>query len=191
MDIQMDFKPDQKQLLVLVGLACLIVFIIDFSFFLRPYTMQVFGSASILNKMGTDFRSAQSDISKIDMFKKEIEECEGKVSFYEKKLPVEQEIPKLLESLSNIARDSNIKILGITPIQNRPGSNAGGQIYQEIPILINAKCGYHELGRFLSNLENSDRFMKVADLAVRSNKQTPKKHDVELLVLTYILLKGK
>ena len=65
------------------------------------------------------------------------------------------------------------------------------QVYQEIPILITAKSGYHELGQFLAKLENAERFMKVVGMTIKSNKATPKKHDAELLVLTYILTKGK
>ena len=50
---------------------------------------------------------------------------------------------------------------------------------------------YPSLRKFLSSMENSDRFMKVADIQIKSNAQSPKKHDVEILVLTYVLLRGK
>jgi Tfp pilus assembly protein PilO len=96
-----------------------------------------------------------------------------------------------LENLSEMAKDSNIKIVGIVPaisyFKDDKSANKS-QIYREIPILITAKSGYHELGHFLNNLENADRFMKVADIDIKSNKTSPKKHDVELMVCTYILL---
>ena len=41
------------------------------------------------------------------------------------------------------------------------------------------------------NLESSDRFMKIADIEIRANKTAPKKHDIELLILTYVLLNAK
>ena len=105
-------------------------------------------------------------------------------------LPAEQEIPKLLEDLSDMAKRANVKILGITPMASKQEAQPA-EIYQEIPILINAKSGYHELGKFLSDLENAGRFMKVADIKIKENKVSPKKHDVELLVLTYKLLRNK
>ena len=43
----------------------------------------------------------------------------------------------------------------------------------------------------MAKLEDADRFMKVADIDIKANKATPKKHDVELLVLTYVLAKAK
>ena len=105
-------------------------------------------------------------------------------------LPVEQEVPKLLEMLSTMARSSNVKIVGITPLASKQ-EESPEKIYQEIPILISAKSGYHELGRFLSDLESSDRFMKVSDIDIKENKSNVKRHDVELLVVTYVLLEGK
>ena len=90
-----------------------------------------------------------------------------------------------------MAKSANTKIVGIMPVTGKEEKAEKNQIYKEIPILISAKSGYHELGRFLNSLENSDRFMKVGDMHIRANPATPKKHDVELLVLTYILLKGR
>jgi hypothetical protein len=54
--------------------------------------------------------------------------------------------------------------------------------------MISARAGYHELGKFMSTLENSGRFMKCADMRMKANTSNPKKHDVELLVLTYVCL---
>ena len=85
----------------------------------------------------------------------------------------------------------DIKIVGIVPAMSYLKDDKSvkkSQIYREIPILITAKSGYHELGSFLNNLENADRFMKVVDIDIKANKTSPKKHDVELMVCTYILL---
>ena len=138
-----------------------------------------------------DYPHKQKNVKDIDfeMFKDDLKEQGQKVESYEKKLPVEQEIPALLENLSDMAKDSNIKIVSIVPAMpkdNNPGNKS--LIYREIPILITAKSGYHELGHFLNSLENADRFMKVVDINIKANKASPKKHDVELMICTYVLL---
>lgn len=190
-ELQIDFSKSQKQIMMLIVVSSLIALIAYFNFLLKPQMRKVFSTVSMLNKSQNDLRSAQADIANIDKYKNDISMFEEKVDRYEKMLPAEQEIPSLLESLSTIAKNSNIKIVGITPTALREGSGARDRVYQEIPILISAKSGYNELGRFLSSLENSDRFMKVADIEIRSNRVMPKKHDVELLVLTYVLPKNK
>jgi Tfp pilus assembly protein PilO len=90
-----------------------------------------------------------------------------------------------------MAKDSDIKIVGIVPVLSKLKDDKSvkkGQTYQEIPILITAKSGYHQIGHFLSSLESADRFMKVTDINIKANKLSPKNHDVELIICTYILL---
>lgn len=190
---KIDLKKNQTQTKVLIILVSVILLVIHFNLFLTPQITRLTGILSEMAKVGRDLRIAESDIAKIGQFKKNIEAYREKVEKYEKRLPAEQEIPRLLEDLSNMAKSSNIKILSIAPIaaSSKETKRAKDEIYQEMPILISAKSGYHELGQFLSDLENADRFMKVVDIDVKSNKMTPKKHDVELVVVTFILLNAK
>ena len=189
-----DLKDNKPQALAFLTLIASIIFLLDIALILKPQITCLTDSLSKSGKMSADSKSARINIASIDKYKSDIASSKGKVDKYEKMLPAEQEIPSLLENLSEMAKEANIKILGITPVKLanlNQEKKAQNQIYQEIPILISAKSGYHELGAFLAKLENSDRFMKVVDIKIKSNKITPKKHDIELIVCTYILLKGK
>ncbi|MFA6141792.1 MAG: type 4a pilus biogenesis protein PilO [Candidatus Omnitrophota bacterium] len=189
MALQIDIKNPKQQMMILMALGVVLGVVLYFSLLLKPQVFGVFNIAVKNNKMKGDLKSIEGDISNIERYKKDIASYKDKVDKYERMLPAEQEIPSLLETLSSMARGSGVKIVGIMPVPVKESKVKDEQIYQEIPILISAKSGYHELGSFLANLENSDRFMKVVDIGIKSNKLTPKKHDVELLVLTYILLK--
>lgn len=186
-----DFQANKKQLIILASLVAVLAAFLYFTILLKPQVIRVYGAIVKAGKMKADLKGAEADIARIDTLKKEISSYKDKVERYEKFLPAEQEIPALLESLSGMARTAGVKIVGITPASIPEDRNAKDSVYLEIPILISAKSGYHELGNFLSSLEGADRFMKVADIDIRANKATPKKHDVELLVLTYVLLKEK
>lgn len=182
-----NIKNNPKQLAAVIIAAALGIFLLYFNFILKPQVLQAASLVVNMNKTRADLKKAEFDISEIPKFKNDIRTYEDKVTYYEKMLPAEREIPSLLQGLSDMAKNSNVKIIGITPtvIEGEKGT-----IYQELPILISARSGYHELGRFLSSLENSERFIKVADISIRANSINPKKHDVELLLMTYILLKG-
>lgn len=188
---QIDFKKNQKQILIFAGLVAALVVFLYFNLLLRPQVMWVIDSVAKMNTAGSDLKSAKDAIAQIPKFKADIDAYKEKVDSYERMLPAEQEIPSLLESLSSMAKSSGVRIDSITPVVKKEDKNQAAQVYQEIPILITAKSSYHELGQFLSKLENSERFMKVVDIDMKYNKATPKKHDVELLVLTYILNKGR
>ncbi len=183
-----NIKNNPRQLAAVIIAAALVMILLYFNFILKPQVSQAASLVMNMNKMRADLKRAEADIAEIPKFKNDIRTYEDKVTYYEKMLPAEREIPSLLQSLSEMAKNSNVKIIGITPTVME---GEKGTIYQELPILISAKSGYHELGRFLSSLENSERFIKVADISIRSNSSNPKKHDVESLMVTYILLKEK
>ena len=183
-----DLKDKKTQIMILGGLLSILVVVIYISFMLMPQIERVFEAVGQVSKVGADLKEAQYNIANIPKFKSSLVTYEEKVDRYEKMLPAQQEIPSLLESLSDMAKKSNVKIIGIMPVVGKEDRAKKGQIYKEIPILINAKSGYHELGKFLSNMENADRFMKVSGIQIKFNSQSPKKHDTEIMVLTYILL---
>lgn len=190
---KIDFKKDQPKMMVLIALVAILILVLYSYLILGPQIERLTDVLERSGKIISELKMAELLISKKDEFNKYVESSREKVEYYEKRLPVEQEIPSLLENLSNMAKSSNIKIIGITPLPLSPKEVLAqkGKIYKEIPILINAKSGYHELGMFLNKLENADRFMKVVDIEIKTNKQTPKKHDVELIVCTYILAKER
>ena len=189
-----ELQKNKIQMMALVVIFGTLALVLDLNFILRPQIGGVIDLSGRAARMKADLKNAQSDIANIGLFKKEIASYEGKIGSYEKMLPAEKEIPALLEYLSEIAGVSNVRIVGIVPVTapvSKDVKDHKDRIYQEIPILITAKSGYHELGAFISKLENSDRFMKVIDIDIKANKATPALHDVELMVLTYILLKEK
>ena len=186
-----DLKDRQTQQFLIVITVSVIVAVLYLYFVFVPQAARVVSLIGKLGKMKVELSSAKSMITGMDELKKKLKEYNEKVELYEKKLPVEQEIPSLLENLSGMAKDANIKITSIMPSVpsfKEDGARKQLNIYKEIPILITAKSGYHELGYFLSNLENADRFMKVVDIGIKANRASPKKHDIELMVCTYVLL---
>ncbi|MDD5495487.1 MAG: type 4a pilus biogenesis protein PilO [Candidatus Omnitrophica bacterium] len=189
-DILERLNKNKKQAMIFFIAAFVIVVILYFYILLLPQIMALTDILGQTGKRVFELKEAQAAVSNIDNLKKAVKVYNEKIDIYEKRLPAENEIPTLLESLSIMARDSNVKIIGITPVtlfgdQKKPR----GRIYQEFPIQVSAKAGYHELGCFLGRLENADRFMKVIDININADAATPKKHDVELVVATYILLK--
>jgi Tfp pilus assembly protein PilO len=182
-----DFKDAKTQTTILIALFAVVVFILYISYIFLP---QVTNDINIIGKtigiMG-ELKEARSLIAQRDDLKKKAELYNEKIELYEKKLPAQQEIPSFLENLSKMARSANITIIGIIPVTLKLQKERRSQVYQEMPILITAKSGYHELGRFLNNLEDGPRFIKVVDINIKADAVAPKKQDVELVVYTYVL----
>jgi len=185
-----NLKKNPKQMMIVLSVAAGLTLLVYLNFLLMPQIVNVSATRSKFIKVKTDLRDAKSDIARIGSMKGIVESYNKKVSQYEKTLPTEEGIPGLLENLSEMAKGANMRISGIIPTDQRE-AKTGSSVYKEIPIMVSAKAGYHELGQFLSNLENSGRFMKVADIQIRADRTLLRKHDVELLVVTYVLLEGR
>lgn len=183
-------KKNPKQMMVAVSAATVFALLLYFNFLLKPQVMSICSDRSKLSKVSADLGAARSDIAKISDMEKAVKAYSKKLGQYEKTLPTEEGIPGLLESLSEMAKNASMRIDGIVPAEQKE-TKTEGRVYKEIPIMITASAGYHGLGRFLSSLEDSDRFMKVVDMQIKANPVSPKKHDVELLVVTYVLLEDK
>jgi|GEM_PF-3625777 Tfp pilus assembly protein PilO len=190
-DIFSGLKKEQKQMLVLAVIVTVVMLFVYVNMLLKPQLEGLFNTAGRVGKLKADVKKAESDIARIGQLKKSMASYSEKMDRYGEVLPAEESMPALLESLADMARSSNMKIVGVAPIEDRSGKPVRGQAYKSMPIAVNARAGFHELGKFFSAIENSGRFMKVADISIKSNKASPKKHDVELVVVTYTLPEAK
>lgn len=191
-DILGELKKNPKQTAILITLVSVIGLIAYINFVLLSQIRSVAAQITTAKKMRSELAAAEKDAAGVSLLEKEIFANKEKINKYEKMLPAEQEIPELLEELSGMAKAANVKIVAITPVTaSKADTMQKDRVYQEIPILVSARSGYHELGRFLNSFENCDRFMKVVDMEIKANKSALTRHDVELLITTYVLLKEK
>ena len=96
----------------------------------------------------------------------------------------QKEFPVFLELISALAKKNNIKIIAIEPQAMIDNPDL---FYMEFPVLIDALCGYHDLGRFINNLEDAKIFMKIKDIKIANDDIIPKQHNVFLNISTFCL----
>lgn len=115
---------------------------------------------------------------------KEVNAMRESIKYYEQKLPTapEKKISWLLIELSRIARETGIKYLSITP-----QAEEKKELHIRVPIKIEIQCGYHSLGKFLSKIESSQRFMNVDNITISPDSSNPLKHRISLTISTFML----
>lgn len=149
---------------------------------IKELKVQIFEKRAFLSKAG----SVEKQKEKIEKAKIRIKEIEGNISYYEKKLPTEKDIPDLLQYLSDIATETDVKLLEIEKRQEIRREQEQ-TLYVTVPLKLILKGGYHNIGFFISKLENADRFMKIEGLEIKEDKKNPFEHRGEMVVYTYIL----
>jgi len=186
---KLELDESKKKILLLYGLAFLIVLALYFYIFLIPSVNKLFVSIPNARALQRNIKTVTSDLEHKDALKSKAESLDLKMSKYAVKLTREKELPKLLESLSKIAKSSRIKILSITPLPPRKlmanELDRADAVYQEVPIEISAVSGYHDLGVFINKLENDERYMEVSDITIKSKSDNPKRHNIQFVVYAY------
>ena len=115
-------------------------------------------------------------------------------------LPSEEGLPAVIEFLSGLASQTQVKIQSIFPqrpieppdgrlMGEKAEGSAGLMVYKEIPIQIEAQASFHQLGTFLALVEASDKPMQVSTLRISGNPKEPRWHNVNLSIVAYFAVR--
>jgi len=88
-------------------------------------------------------------------------------------LPKEKEIPKLLKDISALGRNAGLDFLTFKPLADIPKD-----FYAEIPVTINVRGPYHNMGYFFDQVSKLERIVSVTNVKMSS----PKKEGGEMLL---------
>lgn len=185
----MELKEKDKllALFVIVGIAALAFY---FNLFLRPQFSKFIANNREFQVIKKRVASAEALIRNSERIKLQYENFKKQSELLEHRFPVHDEMSSLLEDFSNIAESSGVKILKIKPLGTAgsdSAAGASGAFYSIFPILIEAKAGYHQFGAFVNKLENMDRFIKIEKMDIKHSSTDPRRHDVVLEVVTYVM----
>jgi len=181
-------NKEKKEFLILYAIVGVIVVIAYFYLILKPQVVGLISSFSQSGKLKKELSDTITQIKAMDGLKKQLDGFKSTQEYQEKKLPMEKEIPALLEGLSQTAKARGVKIVSIKPLEPQAVSiDNKPAVYTAVPIDVTVRCGYHELGYFINNLEDAERFMKIEEITVEADSNNPRIHNIKILVYSYIL----
>ncbi len=183
----------ELQVVILIGLLGVGILYVYFRYIFSPLSR---GAANV----GREVRAAQEQLRTLEAvtaneaaLKEQYRQVDDTVRSLRKAMPIEAELPSVMEFLSSLASKTSVKIQTIFP--QRPSGPSRLQalqqakdeqtVYKEILIQIEALAGYHELGTFLSLVETGERPMQVASLRISSNPKESRRHQITLVIRSY------
>ena len=188
-------KRDQQTLLLAGGAAALTLWVYS-TMFIGPLWRKA-------TSLGQQVRSARQEFSVLERvtaneaaIQAQHEQLNRTVKSLRSLLPAEEELPAVIEFLSDLASQTQVKIQTIfpqRPLGSREAVSAGTaageseepEVYKKIPIQIDALAGYHQLGTFLNLVEESTRPMQLASLRISGSDKEPKRHEIKMVILSY------
>ena len=186
-------KIYKNQKLVIYGIIAFCIISADYVLFFKSLIADLKKTLPQAAQVHSRLTNANNAVVNIPRYEAQIKELRSRLSSYNKRFSTQQQISSLLQELSDIAKNSGVKITSVKPhsavTQAQQGTATA--VYKKFPISITATCGYHQLGIFLNNLENADTFMRIADISITADTNKSSERAVYIVVNTYILTDEK
>ncbi|MGD9380592.1 MAG: type 4a pilus biogenesis protein PilO [candidate division WOR-3 bacterium] len=180
----MNLKERKTQQLIIFLIILVVVLILFFRFPYKANKEKVDRLRSTRDSLQIEVQKAEAARIRLPELQEKIARLEVEWERAKEMLPKEKEIPSLIQQISNSGARAGVSFLLF-----RPSTVAQKINYSEIPVQIKVTCGYHQLGKFLSNVGNLARIVNVPSIKIVTGKD--RSCEAELRTLTYTVAKGK
>lgn len=182
-------KGYEKNKSVFIAAACLLVLYLDFSLITSLQLKVIKNTSEKAMKVSNNLSSFAKDTAAIEELKRNSfanRKTEG--ALRAKKAILEEELPLLLQGISDTANKNNVKIMQMKPYKDpkQKEETVSGKKFLPFMITLNLSCGYHSLGSFINQLEDSPSFLAVEEIRIRQGSGDYLLQDVNLGLKTYI-----
>jgi len=158
---------------VLVGFMAL-VFLLDYFVLMSPQLAALGKINPEIRAVSDSIRRAKVDLKKLDSYQSDLEKLSEKFEEANLKVKSRDEVPIILEHIANVASETGVKIDQIMPDsfgQELLTENSQRRYY-DLPIYIEARSGYHNLGRFLNKLNQNDFSLRIGAFTIVATNDT-------------------
>jgi type IV pilus assembly protein PilO len=161
---------------ILICVAAAILPIIAFYFLVfSPKSEEIAKLEKQQVKLEKEIKRVKKIAAKIEQHRADMAETKELFSQASSLLPQKQEIPTLLTSISDHGTNSGLDFLSFSPKKEVPR-----EFYAEIPVDIQVRGPYHNVGVFLDKISKLSRIVNVNNI----NMAGPKKEAGEMMLNT-------
>ncbi len=177
-------------------IVCGIVFgvlVIDYFAVLQFQLAALTSLTPKINALSQETKETTDNAARMPQYEREVKSLSEKIEKISQKVKPKGEMPLIIENISRIANKSGVKIDQIMPDQSAEKQvlkNKQG-VYYSIPILVEARSGYHQFGHFFNQLEVEGIFMDIPEFSIMGNASEPMQHKIKLTLKVIFLENAK
>jgi len=157
----------------IVAVILLLPIVIFYFLFYQPKAEKITSLTNKTVQLKKEVQEAKSKAANIGQFEKELAEAKIKFEEMAMLLPKDKEIPKLLKDISSLGRNAGLDFFTFKPLAETPKD-----FYAELPVSINVRGPYHNMGFFFDQVSKLERIVSVTNIKMSS----PKKEGGEMLL---------
>jgi Tfp pilus assembly protein PilO len=171
----------EKKMILILGVC--VILALDYWIVLKPVIGAFTKNTPLINTLKKEVKTFKEDKKNERIIKKDWQAVKEKLDGMEKSFISTDEIPVLLENLSRLASDSQVRIISLKPMETQKSDRTGP--YKRTPIKIEASATTHAFGNFLSKLETGMVFYRVTNLKITGNDAGGAAHMMDLELEAY------
>ncbi|MDP8213403.1 MAG: type 4a pilus biogenesis protein PilO [Candidatus Zapsychrus exili] len=158
----------KKRYLLFVGVL-LAFFVLDFLILMRPQL----ASLAKINKKSVNLSAkilkSQDNIDKLGFYNSQVKIFKENVSEEHLRISPKEEVPLVLEKISQIADKNKFNVDRIMPLSDQKEVLLEGneQRYLALPVFVSGRSSYHNFGRFINEIERDNLFFGIVSLSIK------------------------
>ncbi len=158
--------PLDKKIIIVIFAVIIIAPVVAFYFLhFTAKTKEIKGLENNATKLRREIAGAKARAAKLDEHLAEMEETRRLFAEASVLLPQKKEIPSLLTNISALGTNSGLNMARFSPRPERKK-----EFYAEIPVSLNIKGPYHNIGTFLYEVSKLDRIVSAINISLGSPK---------------------
>jgi type IV pilus assembly protein PilO len=160
--IEEKYIPLNQKIKIAVAAAVVAALIAGFYFLVfAPKSEKIKGLKSQKASLQADVKKAEDAAKNLKKHEAELAEAEKRFEQISIVLPKTKEIPALLTAISDHGTSAGLDFNSFTP-----GNETTQDFYAEIPISIQVRGPYHNVGYFLDQVSKLERIVTVKDITI-------------------------
>lgn len=152
---------------VLIYASAIVLLVGGFTYFAYlPKHKEIVKLETEYKKLAQKLDRAKKTAKQLNYYRSKMKAAEAQFNIVMKALPEKEEIPTLLNGISQAARDAG---LDITKFQ--PNPEIAKEFYAEVPITINVAGNYHNVAMFFDKISKLPRIVTIDALKLLPDKE--------------------
>lgn len=158
---ELKLTKEQQQLIVAGVLMTGALGFVYVKYFWIPTKQKIAEATTKLEGVNKKIKQAEDTARRLPQLQRQLAELEVLAQEAEEKLPKKKEVPKLIETLSDLAKEHRVDIQSISPAGSGKREN-----YQENFYSLVIQGSYHSVARFLTALGMEERILHSRNLTL-------------------------
>lgn len=170
------WRKDKKQVIQLAVIAGGLLVLIFFVFL--PLFLKIQPMRREAGDLSQQITVAKNKIKKIGELKQQLDLYSKEIDAVEKRFLRIRDLDELLGDLSKLAADSEVVLVGSRPLSEKKQvlPEPFNKKYLSVSYELTLEGSYHQFGKFVNDIEQSERLLSIRDLSIRpaTSKQSEK-----------------